>query len=63
MQEEQEVKDKVFWKDDFTGRASGGIFFRAYDLVQFIKKVEETKGKVIGINFEGNNIELIIEEK
>ena len=44
------------------GKCLGGIMFRSFDLNEFIKKVEERKGEVIGIKFEGNNLELIIKQ-
>tara|TARA_B110000285_G_scaffold234734_1_gene312760 strand:- start:76 stop:252 length:177 start_codon:yes stop_codon:yes gene_type:complete len=54
-------EDLVFWKDGFDGEAKGGIMFRSFDLNQFIKKVEEENGQeVVGIKFEGNNLEVII---
>ena len=53
---------EVFWKDGFNEAAEGGIMFRSFDLNEFIKKVEERKGEVIGIKFEGNNLELIIKQ-
>lgn len=56
-------EDKVFWKDGFEGNAGGGLFFRSFDLNKFIKKVEVDNGQeVVGIKFEGNNLELIIKK-
>ena len=53
-------KDRIFWKDGFDGEAKGGIYFRSFDLNKFIEKVEIEEGKeVVGIQFEGNNLELI----
>ncbi|HII15697.1 MAG TPA: hypothetical protein HA362_05275 [Nanoarchaeota archaeon] len=53
-----------FWLDKFKGQATGGIFYRAFDLVQFIGKVEEQRGKVVAIKFDGSyNMELITEDK
>lgn len=52
-------ENEVFWKDGFDGNAKGGIFFRSFDLNKFIKKVEGT-GELVGIKFDGNNVELII---
>jgi hypothetical protein len=57
-------EDRIFWKDgfdlDFIGEAEGGIHFRSFDLNKFIEKVEIEEGKeVVGIQFEGNNLELI----
>ena len=50
---------EVFWKDGFEGNAKGGIMFRSFDLNKFIKKVEEDQ-EVVGIRFDGNNLELIV---
>lgn len=58
-------ENKVFWREDFEGaEAQGGFFFRSFDLNKFLKKVEasESGGEVVGIKFEGNNIEIIIEK-
>lgn len=53
-----------FWLDKFEGKSRGGIFYRAFDLIQFIEKVEKEKSKVVGIKFNGDdNIELITEER
>jgi len=55
---------KIFWKEQFNGEAKGGIFFRSFDLNEFIKKVESSEegGEVVGIKFEGNNLELLIKK-
>ena len=55
-------EEKVFWKDEFNGEAKGGLHFRSFDLNQFIKKVEKDGNEVVGIKFEGNNLELIIKK-
>jgi len=62
---ENELNTGVFWLDGFEGNARGGFFLRSFDLNKFIKKVEESEngGKVVGLKFEGNNVELIVEEK
>ena len=52
-------ENEVFWKDGFDGNAKGGIFFRSFDLNKFIKKVEGTE-ELVGIKFDGNNVELIV---
>jgi len=58
------MSNKIFWKESFLdGKAEGGIFYRAAELNQFIKLVEEKEGEVVGIRFDENNIELIIEKK
>lgn len=56
-----EQQEKIYWLDSFTeGEAQGGYFFRAFELVKFIEKVEEgTEKKVVGLRFDGNNVEVI----
>jgi hypothetical protein len=57
---------QVFWKEDFTdGEAKGGFFIRAFDLKKFLEKVEaaEYGGEVVGLRFEDNNLEIIVNPK
>jgi len=57
------MSDKIFWVDDFQGTAKGGYYFRAFDLVKFMKDVEEQENtKVVGLSFEGNNVNVIIKK-
>ncbi len=51
-----------YWHPE-TNVFKGGWFFRAFDLVQFIKKLEADPrgGKVVGLRFDGNNVELFTE--
>lgn len=54
----------IFWKDKFEGKAKGGIFYRAFELNQFLRKLElEENMNVIGLRFDENNLEIIVEEK
>ena len=68
MRADEEVLDKeefgteIFWLDEFEGEAKGGLWFRAFDLNKFIQKVQADDKKVVGIRFEGNNLELIYTE-
>jgi hypothetical protein len=55
--------EKIFWKDGFTGKCEGGYYYRAFDIRKFIEKVEETKGEVVGLQFEDNNLNIIVAEK
>lgn len=55
-------EEKVFWKDGFEGEAEGGYMYRSFELNKFIKKVEDDGKEVVGIKFEGNNLELIIKK-
>lgn len=58
------MSDSVFLLDKWEGKAIGGIFWRGFDLVEFIKKIEKQKGKVVGIKFDGSyNVEFIFEPK
>ena len=60
---ENQFKDKVFWKDGFDGQAEGGFFFRSFDLNKFMEGITERGGNVVGIQFTGNNCEIITESK
>ena len=68
MRADEEVLDKeefgteIFWLDEFEGEAKGGLWFRAFDLNKFIQKVQADDKKVVGMRFEGNNMELIYTE-
>ena len=55
-------EEQVFWKDEWEGEAKGGLMFRSFELNKFIRKIEE-KEEVVGIKFEGNNLELIIKKQ
>ena len=55
--------EKIFWKDGWEGKAKGGIYFRAFDLIKFVEKIEHINSEVVGIKLDGNNIELIINEE
>ena len=54
---------KTFWKDGFQGKAKGGYYFRAFDLVKFFKRLEEDGEEVVGLEFDGNNINVIEKSK
>ena len=56
------MKKKIFWVDNFNGKASGGYYFRAFDLVKFMKLIEKEEGEVVGLCFEGNNVDVIIKD-
>ena len=58
----RKMKKKIFWVDNFNGKANGGYYFRAFDLVKFMKLVEKEEGEVVGLCFEGNNVDVIIKE-
>ena len=55
------MKKKTFWLDEFKdGKAQGGYYFRAFDLIKFMKLVEKEEGEVVGLCFEDNNVDIII---
>jgi hypothetical protein len=55
------MKSKIFWLEEFKdGRAQGGYYFRAFDLVKFMKLVVKEEGVVVGLEFEGNIVIVII---
>jgi hypothetical protein len=57
-------KEKIFWKDGFNGQALSGIMYRSFDLNQFIEDLEKSHNhEVVGITFEGNNLELIVKKE
>ena len=55
--------DKIYWLEDWKGKAQGGFYYRD-DFFKAIKKFEqEFKKKVVGIRIEdGWNIEFIVED-
>ena len=59
-------KKKIFWLDEafYKGpigkKFKGGYYFRAFDLIKFMKLVEKEEGEVVGLCFEGNNVDVII---
>ena len=54
--------DEAFYKGPIGNKFHGGYCFRAFDLVEIMKLVEKEEGEVVGIQFEDNNVELIIKE-
>ena len=55
-------ENKIFWKDGFNGEAEGGYYFRAFDLVKFFKKLEKENKEVVGLEFDGNNVNVIVKK-
>ena len=54
---------KIIWLDEFKDRkAQGGYYFRAFDLIKFMKLVEKEEGEVVGLEFEDNNVNVIIKD-
>jgi len=52
----------IFWIDgDYNSK--GGLFYRAFDLNQFLRKLEfENDMNIVGLRFDENNLEVIVEE-
>jgi len=60
----EKFEEKVFWKEGLkdNDEVKGGIYFRSFELNKFIKLVEKEEGEVVGLEFEDNNIHIIIKE-
>ena len=56
------MEKKVFWKENIEGEFQGGYYFRAFELIKFMKLVEKEEGEVVGLSFEDNNVNVIIFE-
>ena len=56
------MNKKIFWWDKAPQDEPlvGGYYFRAFDLVKFMKLVEKEEGEVVGLEFDGNNVNVII---
>ena len=54
------MENRFFWKDNYEGSIQGGYYFRAFDLIKFMKLVEKEEGEVVGLCFEDNNVDIII---
>ena len=55
------MKKEIYWAEDWEGKAKGGLYFRC-DLFKWIKKVEESGMKVVGIAVDDSwDLELIVE--
>ena len=56
------MEKKIFWSDKTSPneKYSGGYYFRAFDLVEFMKLVEKEEGEVMGLEFDGNNVNIIV---
>ena len=60
------MKKKIFWLDEFKdGKAQGGYYFRAFDLIKFMKLVEKEEGEIVGLEFDhpNHNINVIIKDE
>ena len=56
-------ENTIFWRDGFdTGKVEGGYYFRAFDLVKFFKRLEKEKKEVVGLAFDGNEVNVIVKK-
>ena len=57
------MEENIFWKDGFEGNAEGGYYFRSFDLNKFMRKLEADGKEVVGLQFEDNNVNVIIKKE
>ena len=43
--------DEAFYKSPIGNKFQGGYYFRAFDLIKFMKLVEKEEGEVVGLCF------------
>lgn len=63
---ENNMTTKTFWDYEFSGKCKTGIYYRAFDLIEFFKKIEaKTNEKIVGLEFdyESHNLHVIISAK
>jgi len=60
-------RGRTFWSDEAhihvhknEGKMRDGYYFRSFDLNKFMERVEKEEGEVIGLEFEDNNVNIII---
>jgi len=60
-------RGRTFWSDEAhihvhknEGKMRDGYYFRSFDLNKFMERVEKEEGEVIGLEFEDNNVNVII---
>jgi len=61
------MEKRTFWSDEAyihvhknEGKMRDGYYFRSFDLNKFMERVEKEEGEVIGLEFEDNNVNVII---
>ena len=53
----------IFWKDGFEGECRGGLYFRAFDMMKFVNRIQSEGQEIVAIKFDdSNNLEFIIGE-
>ena len=51
----------IFWKDGFEGECRGGLYFRAFDMMKFVNRVQSEGQEIVAIKFDdSNNLEFIV---
>ena len=54
----------IFWKDGFEGECRGGLYFRAFDMMKFVNRVQSEGQEIVAIKFDdSNNLEFIVSKK
>ena len=54
----------IFWKDGFEGECRGGLYFRAFDMMKFVNRVQSEGQEIVAIKFDdSNNLEFIVGKK
>ena len=57
------MEPSTFWLNDWSGEVKPGVFyFRSFDLNKFFEKLQKMGHKVVGLEFEDNNVGLIVEK-
>ena len=53
----------IFWKEDFSGEATGGYYFRAFELKKFFNRLKDAGKEVVALEFDdSNNVNVIIKK-
>ena len=51
----------IFWKDGFEGECRGGLYFRAFDMMKFVDRIQSEGQEIVAIKFDdSNNLEFIV---
>ena len=57
------MEKEIFWKDGFEGEASGGYYFRAFELKKFFDRLKDDGKEVVALEFDdSNNVNVIIKK-
>lgn len=55
-----EGESEIFWLDNFNGEAQGGLYWRGFDLINFLERCKKQGIKIVGIKIDDSyNIEFI----